>query len=685
MSCIGTAGHVDHGKSTLVTALTGIDPDRLAEEKARGMTIDLGFAWLTLPSGREASVVDVPGHESFIKNMLAGVGGIDVALLVVAADEGVMPQTDEHLAILDLLRVRSGVVALTKCDLVDEEWLELVREEVAERLRPTTLADAPIVACSAVTRQGLPELLAALDAALDASPGRRDLGRPRLPVDRVFTITGFGTVVTGTLLDGTLRTGQEVEVLPRGQRARIRGLQAHKHPVERSEPGSRVAVNLAGVAKSDVARGDVLALPGHMRATTALDVQLEVIKGAARPVTQNAELNVYCGAAEVLARVALLDGDVIEPGKAGWAQLRLRAPLVVGRGDRFIVRVPSPSMTVGGGTIVESRARRHRRHDAAVLARLELLARGEPEEVVLAALRMDARSAAVAATGGTRRLGGYGGREPAEVEGSTGLPLEDVQAALAELVTREAAMHAGPFYLAADQWARLREDSARLLSEHHRQYPLRSGMPREEWRSRLGLAPRLANEVVEALVAAGELAEASAGPGASGRGPGTRGGASGSGNGGGGGTLLRRPDHEPRLSAEQLRAVDALLARFRAEQFSPPARPEVEEALGPELAAALIEQGTLVKVSDAILLERSAYDEAIARIVDHLRTHGTLTVADARDLLGTSRKYMLALFEHLDERRITRRSGDDRVLGPNAPAKAAEAPADGERAAAHEG
>ncbi|HLJ82470.1 MAG TPA: selenocysteine-specific translation elongation factor, partial [Ktedonobacterales bacterium] len=265
MSCIGTAGHVDHGKSTLVTALTGIDPDRLAEEKARGMTIDLGFAWLTLPSGREVSIVDVPGHESFIKNMLAGVGGIDVALLVVAADEGVMPQTDEHLAILDLLRVRSGVVALTKRDLVDDEWLELVRDEVAERLKPTTLAGAPIIACSTVTRAGLPELLAALDAALDASPGRRDLGRPRLPVDRVFTITGFGTVVTGTLQDGRLRIGQEVQILPGGRQARIRGLQAHKHPVEEGLPGGRLAVNLAGVAKSDLQRGDVLAPAGALR------------------------------------------------------------------------------------------------------------------------------------------------------------------------------------------------------------------------------------------------------------------------------------------------------------------------------------------------------------------------------------------------------------------------------------
>src|SRR6185312_7374766 len=321
MSCIGTAGHVDHGKSTLVTALTGIDPDRLAEEKARGMTIDLGFAWVTLPSGREASIVDVPGHESFIRNMLAGVGGIDVALLVIAADEGVMPQTEEHLAILDTLRVRSGVVALTKCDLVDEEWLALVREDIVERLSTTTLANSPIIVCSAVIRQGLPELLAALDAAVDAAPARRDLGRPRLPIDRVFNMTGFDAVVTGTLQEGGLRVGQEVEVQPGGLRARVRGLQAHRQTVDVGQPGGRLAVNLAGVARSDLRRGQIVTLPGMFQPTTALDVRLDVLPSAPRALEHNAEVELYLGAAEVPARVALLDQDELEPGASSWAQL----------------------------------------------------------------------------------------------------------------------------------------------------------------------------------------------------------------------------------------------------------------------------------------------------------------------------------------------------------------------------
>lgn len=662
MSCIGTAGHVDHGKSTLVTALTGMDPDRLAEEKARGMTIDLGFAWLTLPSGREASIVDVPGHEAFIKNMLAGVGGIDTALLVVAADEGVMPQTDEHLAILDLLRVRSGVVALTKRDLVDDEWLELVREDVAGRLKGTTLEGVPIIPCSAVTRAGLPELLAALDAALDAAPARRDIARPRLPIDRVFTITGFGTIVTGTLQDGTLRIGQEVEILPAGLRARIRGLQSHKHAVETGLPGSRLAVNLAGAAKADLARGDVLSLPSIQRTSTSLDVRLDVVPGAPRPISHNAEVDVYAGAAEVPARVLLLEADELAPGASGWAQLRLRRPLAVARGDRFILRIPSPSLTVAGGAVVDPLARRHRRRDAAVLARLRTLALGDPEELVLAALHAEAPK-------GGKKPVGYGARDLAELAGVTGLPAGDIVPALAALEGRELVLRCGGLFYATSEWRRLRETSSELLAAYHRQYPLRSGMPREEWRARVGLGAREVDGVFAALAGVGAIAEASAGASSRQSGSGTARTAA----------LVRLPAHSPRPTPEERRRIEGILAEFHAAPFAPPTRVEVEQALGAELTAYLLDRGELVRVSDAIVLDREAYEEAVRRIVAHLRTHPAITVAEARDLLGTTRKYMLAIFEHLDERRITRRQGDDRILGPAAAALAAVA-ASGERA-----
>ncbi len=654
MATIGTVGHVDHGKSTLVTALTGIDPDRLAEEKARGMTIDLGFAWLTLPSGREASIVDVPGHEDFIKNMLAGAGGIDVALLVVAADEGVMPQTDEHLTILDLLRVRSGVVALTKADLVDADWLELVRADLAERLAGTTLERAPIVTCSAVTGAGLPELLAALDTALDAAPTRRDVARPRLPVDRVFTAAGFGTVLTGTLQDGRLRVGQEVELLPSGRRGRIRGLQTHKRAVEEGLPGSRLAVNVAGVAKTEARRGDVLALPGTVPLSYALDVALEVVPSAPHALPHNAELEVFVGAAQTPTRLLLLEGAELAPGATGWAQLRLAHPLAVLRGDRFILRQPSPSLTIAGGTIVDVQARRHRRGDPAVLARLAALAHGDPADLVLAALRPAVR---MGASGAPRKPGGYGGRDLAALAHATGLPRDDVAAALADLDARGMIFRCGDFVYDADEWRRLRSDALALLAAHHRQYPLRPGMPREDWRARLGLSPREATAVVAALTAPGDMAEVS-------------------GEGAGRGALVRLTGHAPKLTAEQERAVERMLARFRSAPFAPPTRTEVEAELGPELVAALVDRGTLLRAGESLLLEPAAYAEAVRRVVAHLRARGRLTVAEARDLLDTSRKYMLPILELLDEQRITRRQGDDRVLGINAPAAAARSSGD---------
>ncbi|MER3420669.1 MAG: selenocysteine-specific translation elongation factor, partial [Chloroflexota bacterium] len=304
---IGTAGHVDHGKSTLVQALTGIDPDRLQEEKARGMTIDLGFAWLKLPGGEEISIIDVPGHERFIKNMLAGVGGIDLALLVIAADEGVMPQTREHLAIIDLLQIRAGVVAITKTDLVEPDWLELVVADVEETLAGTTLADSPIVPCSAYTGAGLDQLVHTIEERLAQTPPKRDIGRPRLAIDRAFTIAGFGTVVTGTLIDGPLRVGQEVEIVPGGLRSRVRGLQTHRQKVEVARPGSRTAVNLAGLAVDALRRGQVLTVPGWLRPTTAVDVSLKAVAGLTHPIKHNTTVTFHTGAAEVEAKLRLLD------------------------------------------------------------------------------------------------------------------------------------------------------------------------------------------------------------------------------------------------------------------------------------------------------------------------------------------------------------------------------------------
>lgn len=350
MRLIGTAGHVDHGKSTLTQALTGINPDRLAEEQARAMTIELGFAWLTLPNGETVSFVDVPGHEAFIKNMLAGIGGIDVALLVIAADEGIMPQTREHLAILDLLRISNGVVALTKTDLVTEPgWLELVQNDARAALRDTCLRDAEIIPVSAKTKRGLDELLRALERALARAQAKTDRGQPRLPIDRVFTMSGFGTVVTGALSDGHFAVGAEVEIAPRGLRARIRGLQAHKQKLELAPSGGRVAINLAGVATAEIARGDVVILPDTHKPTTMLDARVQWLASAPRPLAHGQALEMFLYASEVSARVRLLETDALFPGQRGWAQLLLQAPVIAAKGDRFILRYASPSVTVGGG------------------------------------------------------------------------------------------------------------------------------------------------------------------------------------------------------------------------------------------------------------------------------------------------------------------------------------------------
>ncbi|MFQ5576348.1 MAG: selenocysteine-specific translation elongation factor, partial [Anaerolineae bacterium] len=484
MRVIGTAGHVDHGKSTLVRAISGIDPDRLQEEKERGMTIDLGFAWLTLPSGEAVGIVDVPGHIDFIKNMLAGVGSVDAALLVVAADEGTMPQTREHLDILDLLQISTGVVAVTKADLAeDEDWLELVQADVAETLAGTCLADAPIIPVAATTGHGISDLLAALNATLKTSPPRPDKGRPRLFVDRIFTVSGFGTVVTGTLIDGQLSTGQDVEILPRRLKARIRGLQSHKKQVEQAGPGSRVAINLTGLGTDDLKRGDVVTLPGWLEPSQLVDVRLRCLPQTSRPLKHNQTVDVFTGAAEVRAHLRLLGAREIPPGHEGWVQLRLERRIPVVKGDRFIIRRPSPSTTIGGGVVVNPLPRRrHRRFRPQLLKQLETLAHGTPHELLLNALD---------------RVG------PIQVKAlaaQTTLPAAQFEAALQHLLAGGQVFQlprptapapipnpaASKVVVASNVgWRNLVEQYRRVLLAYHRANPLRQGMPHGELKSRL--------------------------------------------------------------------------------------------------------------------------------------------------------------------------------------------------------
>jgi selenocysteine-specific elongation factor len=396
MRVIGTAGHVDHGKSTLIAALTGTHPDRLKEEQAREMTIELGFGWLTLPNGEELGIVDVPGHRDFIENMLSGIGGIDAALLVIAADEGVMPQTREHLAILDLLQIPAGIIVLTKTDLAsDPAWLTLVETDIRAAAAATVMQDAPIVRVSAKNKIGLEELISALSKLLEEKPARLDLNRPRLPIDRVFSMSGFGTVVTGTLLDGCLNIGDEVEILPSGQKGRVRGLQTHKKKEETAIPGSRTAVNISGVEMDQIQRGNIVARLNQYQVTRRLDAHFRLLKDASAPLKHSSEVKFFVGASETIATVRLLGAEEIIPGEAGWIQLELRDPVIAVRGDRYILRRPSPGETLGGGMIVDHQPKgRHKRFDENVLKSLASLAQGSPADVLLeAALALNIASA----------------------------------------------------------------------------------------------------------------------------------------------------------------------------------------------------------------------------------------------------------------------------------------------------
>ncbi|HEY5638582.1 MAG TPA: selenocysteine-specific translation elongation factor [Dehalococcoidia bacterium] len=613
MYVIGTAGHVDHGKSALVQALTGIDPDRWAEEKQRGLTIDLGFAWLQLPGGDEVSIVDVPGHERFIKNMLAGVGGIDLALLVIAADEGVMPQTREHLAIIDLLGIERGVVALTKCDLVDRDGLELARDDATEVLRGTTLANAPIVACSAVAQTGLDDLLEAIEAQLAKTERKRDMGRPRLPIDRSFTMTGFGTVVTGTLVDGALRVGEEVEALPDGPQARVRGLQTHGQMVEVAPPGRRTAVNLTGVAPADLHRGMVLTHQGALQTTKSVDIRLRAVPYLTRPVRHNLTVTFHTGAAEVEGRLLLLDAAEVPPGGEAWAQIRLAAPVCALKGDRFVIR--DPNDTLGGGLIVDTDAPRHRRFDADAIARLEALARGSPEELLLAAIAL-----AEPAT-----VGVVAGDDEARTALDRLVEAGDVVALTEGALTKNSALYTRAGLSSAI------EAVNETLAAYHAATPLRPGMPREELRSRLRLEPKAFDELVARLVRDEVVAEH--------------------------GSAVGLASHSPALTPQQEATATTFLAALRETPFSPP----TDRAPEGDVLAYLEGAGEVVRAND-VIFAAEAYSELVERIQTHLRTQKTITLAQVRDMFGTSRKYAQALLEHLDAKHITRRVGDVRVL-----------------------
>jgi selenocysteine-specific elongation factor len=617
---VGTAGHIDHGKTALVKALTGIDTDRLEEEKRRGISIDLGFAHLDLAPGLRIGFVDVPGHERFIKNMLAGIGGIDLVLLVIAADESIKPQTREHFDICRLLGIRHGIVVLTKSDLVDPEVVELAKLEAAEFLAGSFLEGAPLVSASAVTGAGLDELRARLLELASAIPAKDASRHFRLPIDRAFSIHGFGTVVTGTLVSGSVGREQQVELSPAGRLLRVRGVQVHGQAAERAFAGQRTAVNLPAIEPSEIARGMVLTEPGRFRAAGRIDCALDLLPSA-RPLKNRAPVHFHSGAAEVEAELRLLaGGEPVRPGSRQYVRFVLRDPLLLLPGDRFIIRMFSPVVTIGGGVVLDTTGHRYRRGEPAA-PRLRILECGTPPERVALLVRES-------------KFGlGIG-----ELVAATGLL--DVEIRSAAEAARLIALEQPEFWLLDPDWFRAAIDRlAAALRDFHARNPLAAGMSKEELRSReLPGAPPF---LLDALVARAEGICAE-------------------------GTTVRLLSHEVVLKQDEEQASGSIEKAFLDAGLTVPLVAEVLRASGVEPAPArsllqmLIRQGKLVKIGDDLVFHHTALDGLRARLAPHKGQR--LTVSRFKDLAAVSRKYAIPLLEYLDRERITRRDGDDRII-----------------------
>ncbi|MGI5844613.1 MAG: selenocysteine-specific translation elongation factor [Candidatus Xenobium sp.] len=627
---LGTAGHVDHGKTTLLKALTGIDTDRLPEEKARGLSIDLGFANLELPGRIRAGIVDVPGHERFLKNMLAGVGGLDLAMLVVDTREGARPQTHEHLDILDLLATRAGVVVLTKMDLVEPDLADLAEEALRRELAGTFLAQAPIVRVSGLTGEGLDRLRETLAEALEGLPVRPTEAPFHLPVDRVFLRAGFGAVVTGTLWAGRLQLADRVEILPERLEARVRGLQVHGESVSEVCAGQRMAVNLARVEPGSLHRGQVLAPPGLLVPTRRLDLRLRTLPRAARPLRHRDQVRLYAGTAEALGRVFMMEGDDLAPGSQGLVQVALEEPVVLRRLDRVILRDFTAQHTVGGGEVLDPAAPRHRRGDVRVLAELRRHQGSDAAQPLLAVLAR--------ASGGART--------PGALAQDLQLPLLEVQSLVEELVASGEVVRLGRYVALTHQVLPLRQQLAELLGNLVQAAPWKGGWRREEILRLLGAAkPRLAEEVLSEACRCGEVVDRCG--------------------------LLAPRAHVPRLDPAQQEALQRVEEVLLKDRFTPvdwddvPYLAEVDARLWKVLEDHLLETGRAVRLTPQIVFLESLLEEARGILAERIRAEGPLTASRAREALQTTRKYAIPLLEHFDQTRFTRRVGDLRDLAWN--------------------
>ena len=630
---IGTAGHIDHGKTTLIRALTGKDTDRLKEEKDRGISIELGFTYFDLPSGRRAGIIDVPGHERFIKNMLAGIGGIDLVLLVVAADEGVMPQTKEHLNILSLLKIKKGIIVMTKTDMVDEEWLEIIVEQVKEDVAGTFLEDATIIPVSSVTREGLDRLAMEIDTLTEIVE-TKDVDKPlRLPVDRVFSIPGFGTIVTGTLISGTIKEGDKVMIYPQKLESRVRTIQVHDISVGVAEAGQRVAMNLAGIKLEEITRGDVVAAINSMEPTFMFDARLELLKDAERSISNRDRLRIYHGSAEVFGRVVLLDREELVPGESAFVQIRLEEEIACLKDDRFVIRFYSPMITIGGGTILDPNPPKRKRFKEEIIEELMIKEKGNLEDIIeqlimrLSEFYPDAASIAKAA-----------GNIPIENCNSVLEKLEG-QNAIKAFKTNE-----GTFYVHNEFLEDLEQKVKIVLNDFHKKNPLKTGMSKEELRTKVlhSTKQRISDELFGHLVSNRiiKISEQS----------------------------VSLWDFKVKFSDEQEKIRKLIMDIYHENKYNPPKFKELvnmlklqEKSVAPVFNA-LVSSSQLIKVDQETVFSSEAIKDATDLIVNYIKENKSIQLGEFRDLLGTSRKYAMAILDYFDQNKITKRVEDKRIL-----------------------
>ena len=627
MRVIGTAGHVDHGKSTLVKALTGIDPDRLKEEKAREMTIDLGFAYLTLPDDEIVGIVDVPGHKDFIGNMLAGVGAIDTVLFVVDANEGIMPQTREHLHILDQLHLKNGLIALTKCDLVENsEWLSLVVDEIKQELRGTFLSDAPIIKVSAKTGLGLKELKKQLSEILKITEPPKDINKPRLSIDRVFTLQGFGTIVTGTLLDGKLKTSDEIYISGIETRGRIRGLQSHNKKVDSVSPGSRIAINISGIEAGEIKRGDLLQKEPES-GSHQIDAWVQLLPNLSRSLKHNDQVKVFHLAAENSGRIRLLGADEILPGDGGYVQIEFVTPVFTKTNDRFVIRFPSPSETIGGGQILHNVVRtKYKRFSREVISMLSVIKSGSLEEKISEVGNSNTIFS-------LREIGAISGYSPDQVNQKL---VELINSGtVVELIPADENLNKRKF-ISKRKLNQLSNNVLEFLKEYHLKYPIRYGAMKEE------LSRSLKMEKENFVILLNWLEKTSV--------------IKNSGN------RYSLPDFSVKLNPDQSKKMEVLNQLIDKSKYSPPGIPELISITGQELFDFLLASGKMIRLTGDVAVRKEEFDEMLSTVTKIVKENGKITVSEFRDAFGSSRKYALAFLEYLDDIGVTRREGDYRIL-----------------------